>query len=426
MSLSSLYTGISGLDTYGEAMSVIGNNIANVNTVGFKSSRMSFEDILSQSLVGATGEFQIGRGVQIGTVQRLFSQSTFQTSSSATDLAIDGDGFFIVSKEGANFYTRAGQFYTDENGVLVNQQKYAVQGWSLDQNGNINSALQDVNLSNISSAPQPTSAVQMNVNLDVNATAPVTPWDVNDPLATTNYSTPITIYDVTGNGHLVNVYYRKLNDTTWDWHAVLDQGDLVGGTAGVNAEVATGSLVFTDGRLQTENLTTPFSAQFAATSAAQAITIDFGQSIGEGGTGLDGSTQFAGTSTTKFLGQDGYSPGNLISIQIDTDGVVSGLFSNGQSREVFQVALSRFTSPWGLTATGGNLFAETTGSGPPIVGSAGTSGLGQINSNSLELSNVDLANEFVEMIKTQQAFQANSKVITTTDEMLQEIVNLKR
>jgi flagellar hook protein FlgE len=426
MSMSSMYTGISGLDAYSQAMSVIGNNIANVNTVGFKASRISFEDILSQSLVGATGQMQIGRGVQVASVQRLFAQSTFQTTSSPTDLAIDGDGFFMVEQDGLTYYTRAGEFYLDENGVLINHRDYALQGWTLDANGNINGNIQDVNLSSISSAPQATTQVEMDVNLDVNEPLPTLPWDTADPLGTSNYTAPITVYDAMGNGHLVNVYFRKVDNNTWDWHAVVDQGELEGGTAGINQEVAGGSLDFTDGRLQTETLSSAFSAQFFGTSGAQAIDMDFGESIDEGGTGVDGSTEFAGGSTTKFLSQDGYTQGNLISIQINNEGVVSGLFSNGQSREVFQVALSRFTSPWGLTSIGGNLFAATTDSGPPIIGTAGSSGLGQINSNSLELSNVDLATEFVEMIKTQQAFQANSRVITTTDQMLQEVVNLKR
>lgn len=426
MALSSLYTGISGLDAYSQAMSVIGNNIANVNTVGFKTSRISFEDIFSQSLVGATGRFQIGRGVQVASVQRIFSQSTFQTTSSATDLAIDGDGFFIVSRQGTTYYTRAGQFILDENGLMVNHRGYALQGWMLNDEGTITSTLQDINLSNISSAPRATTRVVMHVNLDVNASILTDPFDLTDPVSTSSYMAPITVYDATGNGHLVNVYFRKQDNDTWEWHALVDDGELEGGTPGVNTEVAAGTLDFQDGRLSNETVTTAFSAQFFGTSAAQSIDIDFGLSTAEGGTGTDGSTEFAGGSTTKFLSQDGYTQGNLISIQIDSNGVVSGVFSNGRSRPVFQVALARFTSPWGLTSIGGNLFSETSHSGPPIIGQAGSSGLGQINSNSLELSNVDLATEFVEMIKTQQAFQANSRVITTTDQMLQEIVNLKR
>lgn len=428
MALSSLYTGISGLAAYSQAMSVIGDNISNVNTVGFKASRISFEDIFSQSLVGATGRFQIGRGVQVASIQRIFSQSTFQTTSSATDLAIDGDGFFIVSRNGTTFYTRAGQFYLDENGYLINHRNYVLQGWMLDDDGNITSTLQDINLSNISSAPQATTRVFLHVNLDINAEIlPATlPFDLNDAVNTSNYMAPVTIYDATGNAHLVNFYFRKVDNDTWEWHALVDGGELEGGTPGVNQEVASGTLDFTDGKLQTDTVTTPFNARFFGTSGPQEIELDFGASIDEGGTGLDGSTEFAGGSTTKFLSQNGYAPGNLISIQIDNKGVISGVFSNGRSRPVFQIALARFVSPWGLTSMGGNLFAETTHSGPPIVGEAGSSGLGQINSNSLELSNVDLATEFVEMIKTQQAFQANSRVITTTDQMLQEIVNLKR
>jgi|Deesub1362A_J573_1020465.scaffolds.fasta_scaffold00118_28 flagellar hook protein FlgE len=429
MSLSSLYTGVSGLDAYSQAMSVIGNNIANVNTVGYKASRISFEDILSQSLVGGSGQLQVGRGVQVNSIQRLFSQSSFQTTSSATDLAIDGDGFFIVNHEGANYYTRAGQFILNAEGLLVNPRGYVLQGWALDSNGDVAGNLQDINLAGISSAPEQTSNIQIYVNLDVNASIldPVAnPWDPTDPVNTSNFSTTLTVYDALGNGHQVSIYFRKVTDTQWDWHAVVDQGELSGGTSGVNQEVAAGTLSFTDGRLASETTITPFSVQFFGTSGPQTVSFDFGESLAEGGTGLDGTTEFAGGSTVRFLSQDGYAQGSLVSIQIDNDGTISGLFSNGKSRPLYRVALARFTSPWGLISTGGNLFMESTQSGPPIIGEAGSSGLGRINSNSLELSNVDLAHEFVEMIKTQQAFQANSRVITTTDQILQELVNLKR
>jgi flagellar hook protein FlgE len=425
MSTTSFYTAISGLRAYGQAMGVISNNIANVNTIGFKGSRTAFEDMLSQQMTGTSGQSQVGRGVRVAAVHRLFDQATFETTGSGTDLAIDGNGFFIVTKAGLREYTRAGQFYLDEDGLLINHQQYVLQGWGLDEDGNIDSTLQDINLSSITSAPEATDNVEMHLNLDANATTlgPGT-FDVLDPLNTSNYSNSLTVYDALGNWHLATFYYTKADTDSWEWNLVLQGGEVVGQPNDFVA--ASGTLDFTDGRMQTETITAPFGWQFNGTTAAQTMDFEFGESIDEGGSGLDGTSQFAGESLTKFLSQDGYARGDLVSIQIDQDGLLSGMFNNGHSRAVYQLALARFTSPWGLSSTGKTMFVETAISGPPIIGEPGTTGLGSVNSNTLEMSNVDLATEFVEMIKTQQAFQANSRVITTTDQLLQEVVNLKR
>jgi len=385
MSWTTMNTAVSGLNANGVAMSVISNNIANVNTIGFKSSRPVFEDMLSQSMMDLSHSNQIGRGVRMAAVHRLFEQGTFETTGSGTDLAIDGDGFFVVSREGVIQYTRAGQFLINEEGLFANHDEYVLQGWSLDTNGNINSNLQNIDISSITAAPRETRTVEVNANLDANAT-------------------------VIGD--------------TWEWNAVLQGGEVVGQANDFVA--ASGTLDFTDGRLQTETDTAAFSWGFVGTTSAQAIAFDFGESIDEGGSGLDGCSQFAGESVVKFLNQDGYGRGDLVSVQIDEDGMISGLFNNGRSRPVYQLALARFVSPWGLISDSGNLFSETTQSGPPLIGIPDTDGFGSVNSHSLELSNVDLASEFIQMIKTQQAFQANSRMITTADQMLQEVVNLRR
>jgi flagellar hook protein FlgE len=423
--MTSFYTALSGLNAYGHSMSVIANNIANVNTVGFKGSRSAFEDMLSQQMTGTSGVSQVGRGVRMAAVHRLFDQATFETTGSGTDLAIDGDGFFIVSQSGETQYTRAGQFYLDKDGLLINHQRYVLQGYALDGNGNINSTLQDINLASVTSAPDATDNVEMHLNLDANANilGPGT-FDVLDPLNTSNYNNSLTIYDALGNWHLANFYFTRADVDTWEWNLVLQGGEVVGQPADFVA--ASGTLDFTDGHLQAEATTAPFSWQFVGTTAVQTMSFEFGESIAEGGSGLDGTTQFAGESLTKFLSQDGYARGDLLSIQVSPDGVISGMFNNGHSRAIYQMALARFTSPWGLASTGETHFAETALSGQPIIGIPDTTGLGSVNANTLELSNVDLATEFVEMIKTQQAFQANSRVITTTDQLLQEVVNLKR
>ena len=422
MSISSLYTGITGLIGYSQAMSVIGNNIANVNTVGFKESRMDFSDILSHSVGGVSGQFQVGRGVRISAVERQFSQSAFESTNSGSDLAINGEGFFIVKgSDGVNYYTRAGQFHTDELGKLVNDQGYVLQGYLLDSDGNIiNNVTQDIDLSTVSSEPRATTGVDLHLNLDSESTGkdPAL-FDANDP-STYNYSTTLNVYDSLGNAHALSVYLIKDSAATnaWTWATGLTDtgGNPIQGTLGFT----------TSGLLDTESAGV-FTVNFDSPNVAdQTITFDFGDSITTDGGAGTGTTQYSGTSTTLFLSQDGYPAGDLSSIQIDTNGVIGGWFDNGQTKSLYQLGLGRFISPWGLDSVGNNLFIETLNSGAVITGPPKTAGFGDIQSNSLELSNVDLSQQFVEMIRVQHAFSANSRIITTADSMLQEVMNLKR
>ena len=422
MSISSLYTGITGLIGYSQAMSVIGNNIANVNTVGFKGSRTDFSDILSHSVGGVSGQFQVGRGVRISAVERQFSQSAFESTNSGTDLAINGEGFFVVKgSDGVNYYTRAGQFHMDEQGKLVNDKGYILQGYLLDSDGNvINNVTQDIDLSTISSEPKASTSVELNLNLDSEAVGKdPTLFDANDP-STYNYSTTLNVYDSLGNSHALSVYLIKDNTATntWTWTT---------GLTDTAANPIQGTLSFTtSGLLDTESAGA-FTINFDPPNVAdQTITFDFGDSITTDGGAGTGTTQYSGASTTLFLAQDGYPAGDLSSIQVDSEGVIGGWFNNGQTKSLYQIGLGRFVSPWGLDSIGNNLFIETLNSGSVITGPPNTAGFGDIQSNSLELSNVDLSQQFVEMIRTQHAFSANSRIITTTDTMLQEIMNLKR
>jgi flagellar hook protein FlgE len=426
MALNSLYTGISGLNSYGTAMSVIGNNLANVNTVGFKASRITFADIMSQSLSGGAGEFQIGRGVQINSVVPQFMQGSFESTNSATDLAIGGEGFFLVKDQSGLFYTRAGEFIFNQDGDLVNPSGLALQGWRL-RDGNISDIMDNINITSISSAPRVTGDVSLTINLDGGETEPLAVWDAQDPYNTSNYSTTLTIYDTLGESHMLTVFFRKAAATnTWDYYALVDGDDTGAGTP--YEQVGNGTLEFTgDGALNLETFTTPISINWNnGATVPQAVNIDFGDSISEGGTGLDRTTQFGGESYTLYQTQDGYAAGNLLNISVDDRGKISGLFSNGVTMEIYQVALASFESPWELDMVGRNLYSATNDSGQPIIGIPGSSGLGSISSNSLEMSNVDISTEFVNMIRTQQAFQANSRIITTTDQLLQELINLKR
>lgn len=422
--LSSLFAGISGLNAHQAAMSVIGNNIANVNTAGFKASRASFSNILSQNLSGGG---QIGRGVKLQSVTPMFTQGSFQSTSSVTDLAIDGNGLFIVENASGKYYTRAGQFSFDSDGNLVSVDGSKVQGYEIDASGNKTGGLADISVAATSSSPKATSSVTMAVNIDSREDIPAA-FVASDPEATSNFSSSVTVYDSLGTGHLSTVYFRKASENNWEWHALVDSGEITGGTSGTMEETANGTISFdTNGALDTETIT---SSGFDFTGGAtqnQSISFDFGTSITtDSGSGLDGTTQFASASSTNYQDQDGYSSGSLQSISINSEGVITGLFSNGAAKDLYQVALSSFKSPNSLTSIGGNMFAESKDSGLPIIGVAGTAGFGKVTSSSLELSNVDLSQEFVNLITVQRGFQANSKIISVGDELLQDLVNLKR
>ncbi len=416
--LKSLFTSLSGLRSSSLAMGVIGNNVANVNTVGFKSSRSEFAEILSSSL-GAN--INIGGGVQLVATVPDFQQGSVVTTGKVTDLAIDGEGFFIVSNGEGNFYTRAGTFVIDKDGYLVNPEGYRLQGWSIDEaTGALGSVLGDINLSGVSMPAKASSLINLKVNFDARTSINTGSFDPNDP-STYDFSTSVTLYDSLGISHAVNVYFVKVGDNTWKAHYYYTN------SSGSQVEAGTQTITFnSDGSLKDDGSSTPITFDFGGGAASQEVVFNYGVGTDEGGTGLDGSTQFSSNFSVNFLGQDGYPAGDLVSISIWDDGTVEGLFSNGKTKKLYKIALAKFPSPWNLKRLGSNLFAISGTSGDPIVGLAKTGGRGKILSGSLEMSNVDLANEFTSMILIQRAFQANARVITTSDQMLTELVNLKR
>ncbi len=426
--LTSMFTAVSGINANGTALSVIGDNIANMNTTGFKSSRAAFGDILSQNLGGD----QIGRGVQVGSVSPEFTQGTFENTANVLDLAVDGDGLFILKDSNGTFYSRNGQFSIDKDGNVVNPTGQKLQGFLYSATGTPTSGLGDINVASLNSAPKSTSKVTINANLDSRATIPST-FSVSDPNGTSNFSSSLTVYDSLGRGHVVNVYFRKSAESssgnTWQWFAVVPASESSSGSAEIQAQ---GTLSFdNNGALSSESsITYPLTSggfDFNGGAAAgQTIDFDFGTSKSEGGTGLAGTTQFGAVSATIFQSQDGYASGALKNLTITQDGVMTGVFTNGQTRGIAQLALAKFLAPTELTKMGRNLYAESNASGQPVITAPGTSGTGTVLSNTLEQSNVDLAEEFVRMILSQRAFQANSRMITTSDELMMELVNLKR
>lgn len=419
--LTSLYTAISGMDATGTQLSVIGDNIANMNTVGFKKSTVSFGDVLSQSITNVAGSGQVGRGVFVQEVSPLMTQGAFETTQNALDLAIDGDGFFAVSDNGARYYTRAGNFSVNRDGFIVNPDNLLLQGYIADATGNISGATGDLQLTATQSPARMTGAANVAVNLDATAPVQAAAFTLdgngdgvpNDPL-NYNSSTTVSVYDSQGGAHQVTLYYSKTDVNTWDVHDAYadpaNPGQLLEATGSPQ------TLTFdTSGALTTVDGDPPTFDFGGGVTGSQAITFDH-----------TGTMQYASSFAVLKLDQDGYSSGSLKNLVISDAGMMTGNFTNGQTRLIGQVALSKFIAPTELVKLGRNLYGESFASGQPIVSTPGTSGLGSVASNTLELSNVDLAEEFVKMISTERGFQANSRMITTTDEMMQEIVNLKR
>ncbi|OPY73263.1 MAG: Flagellar hook protein FlgE [Syntrophorhabdus sp. PtaU1.Bin058] len=620
--LSSFFSGISGLLANSHSINVVGNNIANVNTVGFKGSRATFEDVLYQSIFGSSGSSQVGRGTALSSVDTSFSQGSFESTSESTDLAIGGEGFFIVKSPDNNtsYYTRAGQFRFDKDGNLINPSGYKLQGREIDRTTNAPFGVDsDIVISPAPSEPRATEFIGISANLQSNAdwkgsignrtttagtgniidiegsegryaragnytsvittrTADLTGtgtfsdctgtltingvdvtlaaddlagvvaainaaaglnvtasaaggelrltadsagvdivvddsqvttgsigWTTDDkastdlygahmdltvdqmldgvsqgtttfgenisatgttltdwegcglnityntvtaggtqtfavngfeeqyesatvnPSASSNYSTSITVYDSLGQSHVVTVYFRKSHETetptqtsVWEWHAYLSADDAA---SGVEGSVQSGYLTFgNNGTLISGGNPISVSFDFSQNAQpAQVIDIVFGADSGGGTT-----TQYPIASTTNFQTQDGYPPGVLMNVTVSAEGVISGHYSNGQILDLYQITLANFNNPWGLRKEGSNLYSETLESGVAYTNAPGEGGLGKINPNSLEQSNVDLATEFVKMIIAQRGFQANSRVITTTDDILAELMNLKR
>ncbi len=576
---SSLFTGVSGLNANGNALSVIGNNIANLSTVGFKGSRATFADLISSSISGGSGAIQAGIGVALTAVQGNFSQGSLSTSTNVLDMAIDGNGFFIVQdNSGATFYSRAGQFRLDDTSIVVDPSGFRLRGFQAGPTGTITGTIGDISLPTTIAPPQATAnsflaanlnsqdlttgvngavvgnaasvtttaggnnSFDINLNGDgaqtvtvangltgaalataiqnaVRALTPATPelaaaysgftaslnattniftfrsgvagapnltgtngdlvvtanggdtlaanlnvisgtgiqttgtsFQLSNPNNTSNFATSQTVFDSLGNAHLLTIYFTKIGANTWNYNIAANSSEIA--VANYNAanidtslgivRVGAGLATFTTaGALDRESVVLRFDdgtaagtagavagqaqIDFLGATADQLIAYNLGTSVTtDGGTGLDGTTQFGSPSALVSQTQDGFAAGTLQAFSVDTDGIISGRFTNGQVRALAQVALARFPDPVGLSRLGRNVFAESGSSGAAIIGAPETTGLGRVLANSLELSNVDLGESFIDMIAAQRGFQANSRVITTTDEILQELVNLRR
>ncbi|UIJ36968.1 flagellar hook protein FlgE [Desulfobaculum bizertense] len=546
---SAMWTGVSGLNAHSQKMSVIGNNISNVNTYGFKGSTMHFEDFISQDVNTSAGVGQVGRGVGIAAIYADFSQGGYETTNEATDLAIGGRGFFKVSPKGddTSYYTRAGNFRFDNDGFLVDPHGYPLQGWKIDQSSHSalahggttgaaamkssirgSGAPTDIRVENFTSQPKATEALSVIANLDgseggnhtTDGTDPYFAmfknWNgsATPPLGDKQYAyqTTMKIYDEGGTAHDMTVYFDQAPEVTstgdrvWEYMVTVPpgsdgrvdtSGDKIADTKAAGVMMV-GTLTFdssgqlknqsaftlksgdydpsaadgdaanpqtltnweaakfnTDGQpVFTANFSGKADASFPGDTDAHNIAVNFGLSNANpsggwatGGAATAGAvgtaagqlpefnsttveakacTSFAGSSSTQYQAQDGYTFGYLQNVTVDRDGIMSGRYSNGVTLELYQVTIYDFQNKWGLHREGGNLFTETRESGAASAGPANANGFGNVNANSLEMSNVDLSKEFVNMISTERGFQANSKVITSTDTMLQTVIAMKK
>jgi flagellar hook protein FlgE len=411
--LSSLYSGVTGINAAGYTMSVVGNNIANSNTIGFKGGYTAFADILSQSLGGAGGGNQVGRGVNLSEIGTLFTQGSFENTSNVTDIAIEGSGFFLVADDTGTYYTRAGQFIMDADGFLVNPSGYRLQGYQADATGALLANVSDLNIAQASSAPLQTENIRINLNLDADES--IEP--PRAPIGST-YSTAITVYDSLGTAIPLTLEFTKTASSTWDYTASIPPGQ---GTVTAGA----GTLTFDDQGLLT-GVTGDETISINPSTGGAAFDVNWDIYDDVAGLATTDITGYSEQSDVSALFQDGYGPGTVQNVSIEQDGTIVGLFTNGQTRTIGQVLVADFVSPWGLTKMGKSLFAESMSSGQATIGVPGSGGRGRIASNSLEMSNVDMASEFVRMITTQRAYQANARVISTSDELLAELMNIKR
>lgn len=425
--LSSLYTGVSGLSAQGEALGVIGDNIANANTVGFKASRAEFQDIISKSLKGILGGNQIGRGTKIGAVNPILTQGNVDATEKATDLAISGDGYFVLRGSDGESFTRNGSFHFDKEGYLVTNDDQRVQGFQADKKGVIINKVGDIKFPRALIPAEPTELIKMELNLDSRIREPKT-FDIKDPHSTSDFTTGIEVYDSQGNKHLMTVFFNRTTDRNWTYRGFVDGKEVTGGKEGEMSKVVEGNLTFTvDGLLDTEAQTfSGFNFKGGALQNQQ-IKIDFGDSITtDKGTGLVGTKQYGRESGLISWNQDGSAAGTITNLSFNDSGVLTALYSNGQTQDLAQVALSKFENPEALFKVGNNRLKEARSSGSPSIGKPNQAGRGKLFAKSLERSTVDLALEFVNLIQNQRGFQANAKTITTTDELLAEVINLKR
>jgi len=402
---------LSGLDAASEDLSVISNNLANLNTDGYKNETVSFKDLLYQDYgaSGAGSPIQIGTGVAVEGTATNFGDGTVSSTGVSTNMAISGNGFFVTEKNGVTQYTRAGNFTTNSSGQLTTPDGQLVLGYpAVDGAISLSSAAGPLNLGEgVSSPASATNAFSLVTNLNA------------DAQVGNSFSTPLTVYDSLGDQHTLTFTFTKTATNSWSYAITLPGAD-TGAASPTN--VASGTLSFDENG----NLTSPGSAiaGIAVSGLANgAGTLNLTWNLSGTG-GSSDLTQLAAASSTSATNQNGHASGTLQSFSVDSDGVVNGMFSNQQTMTLGQVALATFANEQGLERVGDNGYVATAASGDPTVGVAGSGGRGSITGGAVELSNVDVAAEFTNMIIAQRGYEANAKVVTTFDTLSQDTLSM--
>ena len=398
--------GLSGLNTASKSLDVIGNNVSNANTVGFKQSRAEFADVFAASLVGS-GAPQIGIGTKIANIAQQFTQGNITSTDNTLDIAINGSGFFRLSNNGAVTYTRNGQFEMDKNGYITTSDGKRLMGNSPENlNGSTPVEIQ-IDTSDLQPVPSTKITGQYNLNAEAEIIdQTITPFDPSDPTSYTN-STAITVYDSLGNSHTVQSYFVKTADNSWNVYTTADGADIT--------PAPTPVMQFTTTAAYDTAASTVGSVTFTPTGA-NPITLSQDYTK---------STQYGSVFSINRQIQDGYTSGRIASFSIGPDGIILGRYTNNETKQLGRVMLANFGNPNGLVSLGGNQWAATSESGDELLGSPGSSTMGLLQSSALEDSNVDLTAELVNMITAQRTYQANAQTIKTQDQVLQTLVNLR-
>lgn len=417
-------TAVSGINAATADLGVIGNNIANSSTTGFKTSRAEFADVYASSLLGAGGN-AIGKGVSLAGVTQEFTQGNISFTNNALDLAINGNGFFLLSDEGAALYTRAGNFQVDREGFLVTNEGHRLQAFEVDVTGEVNGQTGDLQLDTSLIDPNPTALTELTANLDSREVPPTVPFGgpfdafatpptVPDPTSF-NATTSSTIYDGLGNAHVMSLYFVKTaNANEWEAHTLVD-GVTTSGPDLLNFQ--------SNGKF--DPLTLPVDVSITGWNPLNESGLPTGADPQDLTISMSQFTQFGAEFAVSSAVQDGFTTGQLYGLEIDDSGVVFARYTNGQARALGQVAIAGFSNPNGLQPLGDTSWAETFSSGAATLGAPGSSGLGVLQSGALEGSNVDITEQLVDMIVAQRNFQANAQVIQTEDTITQTIINLR-
>lgn len=411
--ISTLFTGVSGLSGQSKAMEIIGDNIANVNTVGFKGSAPVFGDIFSTVLHNGAVTSQLGGGSQLSGVLQVWDQGAIEHSPNALDIAIDGNGFFVTSTYGDTdqYYTRNGQFRINEQGLVQSMTGEILKGFDYN-NDVLSTTMEDIDLAGVQSKPNASTYFNSGTQLNAAATA------------TSTFITPVTLYNSVGSIVTLNITFTKASSANqWGYNAVPSEGTITSGASGTVSFDTSGQLSKVDGNTAADHTFTINFDDASSPAVEMSLNWDLVDSAGNTHGKLTG---FAAASNNNSLVQDGYATGTLLGLSVTPLGDIMGLFNNGQTELLNRIAMADFLSPSGLNRSGNNKYTESQESGSPTIGVPDTGGLGKILGESLELSNVDIAQAFVTMIKTQQAYQASARLITTTDDLLSESVNLVR